>query len=86
MKKVYIHNPQLSKFGKTLDSVQSLSVKTAKKTLESFDKQTDLFVFSSFAPEVYTKEFHLAALESDAGGFSPRGFSFESDTSVFKTY
>ncbi len=32
------------------------------------------------------KEFHLAALESDAGGFSPRGFSFEADTSVFKTY
>ncbi|MBK9256000.1 MAG: M20/M25/M40 family metallo-hydrolase [Saprospiraceae bacterium] len=32
------------------------------------------------------KEFHLAALESDAGGFSPRGFSFEADTSVFKKY
>ena len=32
------------------------------------------------------KEFHLAALESDSGGFSPRGFSFESDTSMFKTY
>ncbi len=31
-------------------------------------------------------EFHLAALESDAGGFSPRGFSFEADTSVFKGY
>jgi carboxypeptidase Q len=31
-------------------------------------------------------EFHLAAIESDAGGFSPRGFSFEADTSVFKTY
>jgi len=31
-------------------------------------------------------EFHLAALESDAGGFSPRGFSFEADTSVFKKY
>lgn len=31
-------------------------------------------------------EFHLAALESDSGGFSPRGFSFEADTSVFKTY
>lgn len=31
-------------------------------------------------------EFHLAAMESDAGGFSPRGFSFEADTSVFKTY
>lgn len=32
------------------------------------------------------KEFHLAAIESDAGGFSPRGFSFEADTSKFKTY
>ncbi|MBC7884998.1 MAG: M20/M25/M40 family metallo-hydrolase [Saprospiraceae bacterium] len=31
-------------------------------------------------------EFHLAALESDAGGFSPRGFSFDADTAVFKTY
>ncbi len=32
------------------------------------------------------KEFHLAAIESDAGGFSPRGFSFEADTSVFAKY
>jgi carboxypeptidase Q len=32
------------------------------------------------------KEFHIAALESDSGGFSPRGFSFEADTSVFKSY
>lgn len=32
------------------------------------------------------KEFHLAALESDAGGFVPRGFGFDADTSVFKTY
>jgi len=32
------------------------------------------------------KEFHLAAIESDAGGFTPRGFSFESDTSFFKSY
>jgi hypothetical protein len=31
-------------------------------------------------------EFHLAALESDSGGFSPRGFSFDADTSVLKTY
>lgn len=31
-------------------------------------------------------EYHLAALESDSGGFSPRGFSFDADTSVFKTY
>jgi len=33
-----------------------------------------------------TGEFHLAAIESDAGGFSPRGFSFEADTSKFKLY
>jgi carboxypeptidase Q len=32
------------------------------------------------------KETHIAALESDSGGFSPRGFSFEADTSVFKAY
>jgi hypothetical protein len=31
-------------------------------------------------------EFHLAAIESDAGGFSPRGFSFEADTSRFRSY
>ena len=29
------------------------------------------------------KEFHLAAIESDAGGFSPRGFSCDADESVF---
>jgi carboxypeptidase Q len=28
------------------------------------------------------KEFHLAAIESDAGGFTPQGFSFDADTSV----
>lgn len=32
------------------------------------------------------REYHLAAIESDAGGFTPRGFSFEADTSVFKKY
>jgi hypothetical protein len=31
-------------------------------------------------------EFHIAALESDAGGFSPRGFTFDADTSVLKKY
>lgn len=30
-------------------------------------------------------EYHLAAIESDAGGFSPRGFSCEADKSVFTT-
>jgi hypothetical protein len=33
-----------------------------------------------------SNEFHLAALESDSGGFTPRGFSFDADTSVFKNY
>ncbi len=28
------------------------------------------------------KEYHLAAIESDAGGFTPLGFSFDADTSV----
>lgn len=31
-------------------------------------------------------EWHLAAIESDAGGFSPRGFSFEADPEVFVDY
>ncbi len=30
--------------------------------------------------------FHLAAIESDAGGFSPRAFSFEADPEVFTDY
>ena len=29
------------------------------------------------------KEYHLAAIESDAGGFSPRGFSCDGDVSTF---
>ena len=31
-------------------------------------------------------EFHMAALESDAGGFTPRGFSFDAEESVFENY
>ena len=30
------------------------------------------------------EEYHVVALESDAGGFTPRGFSFEGDESIFK--
>ena len=30
------------------------------------------------------KEYHLAAIESDAGGFSPRGFSCEGEKTIFK--
>lgn len=29
------------------------------------------------------KEFHLAAIESDAGGFTPQGFSYDADSAVF---
>lgn len=32
------------------------------------------------------KEFHLAAIESDRGGFTPRGFTCEADDSVFEKY
>lgn len=32
------------------------------------------------------KEFHTAAIESDAGGFVPRNFSFDADTSVLKAF
>lgn len=31
-------------------------------------------------------EFHLAAIESDAGGFTPRGFGFSAEEGVFKGY
>ncbi|NNE26977.1 MAG: M20/M25/M40 family metallo-hydrolase [Saprospiraceae bacterium] len=31
-------------------------------------------------------EFHLAAIESDAGGFTPRGFACSADAEVFKPY
>lgn len=33
-----------------------------------------------------SQTFHLAALESDAGGFTPRGFSMEADAEVFTGY
>ncbi len=40
-----------------------------------------------YAEEAARKgEFHLAAIESDAGGFTPRGFSFEGDSSVFAAF
>jgi acetyl-CoA C-acetyltransferase len=60
--KVYIHNPTISKFGKLDDTVYSLSVDTAKRALKGFDKdRIEFLIFTSFAPESYTKEFHLAA-------------------------
>jgi hypothetical protein len=32
------------------------------------------------------KEFHLAAIESDAGGFTPHGFSYDADSTVMVKY
>ncbi|MDZ4680757.1 MAG: M20/M25/M40 family metallo-hydrolase [Saprospiraceae bacterium] len=32
------------------------------------------------------KEYHIAAIESDRGGFTPRGFTCEGDPSVFEKY
>ena len=32
------------------------------------------------------KEFHLAAIESDSGGFTPRGFSCDAQDTVFASY
>lgn len=40
-----------------------------------------------YAAEAARKnEFHLAAIESDAGGFTPRGFNFDGDAAVFTTF
>lgn len=40
-----------------------------------------------YAEEAQRKgEFHLAAIESDAGGFTPRTFSFDGEDSVFEAF
>ena len=40
-----------------------------------------------YAEEAQRKgEYHLAAIESDAGGFTPRGFNFDGDESVFTAF
>lgn len=40
-----------------------------------------------YAEEAQKKgEYHLAAIESDAGGFTPRGFSFEGDDAVIEKF
>lgn len=42
---------------------------------------------TAYADEARRKgEKHLAALESDAGGFSPRGFGFEAEATVFQSF
>ncbi len=67
MKSIYIHATNLSKFGKHETSVLQLSKETAKVSLSHFDSERiDLLVFTSFTPERYTNEFHLAAKLADS--------------------
>ncbi|MCB1142092.1 MAG: thiolase family protein [Leptospiraceae bacterium] len=62
MTNVYIHNPSITKFGKLNAGVMDIALQTGRSVLENFDSdQIDLFILSTFAPEVYTHEFHLAA-------------------------
>jgi carboxypeptidase Q len=69
-----------------LESLQYKPKRTIRCVLFS-NEENGLAGGKTYAAESNAKgEFHLAAIESDAGGFSPRGFSFEADTSVFKTY
>ncbi|MBK8393815.1 MAG: thiolase family protein [Leptospiraceae bacterium] len=64
---IYIHSPALSKFGKQEKSVLQLSKETASSSISTFEKERiDLLVFTSFTPERYTNEFHLAAKLADA--------------------
>ncbi len=65
-KKIYIHSPFHSKFGKHDKDVLTLSIETAHESLKNFDiDKIDLLVFTSFAPEKYTSEFHLATKIAD---------------------
>ncbi len=51
------------------------------------NEESGLAGATAYAKTAISKnESHLAAIESDAGGFSPRGFTFDADTSVFKKY
>jgi acetyl-CoA acetyltransferase len=77
----YIHNCCLSKFGKSNDSVLELSRKTCEESLVGIDRKIiDSLIFSSFAPEVYTKEFHLASKLADSLHLSKDIFCIKTET------
>ncbi len=79
--KISILSTNLSKFGKTSLSVLELSKQTAKECLLNFDKnKIDLLVFSTFAAERYTQEFHLAAKLADSLGLSKSCFCIRTET------
>jgi acetyl-CoA acetyltransferase len=80
MYNAYINNPTLTKFGKLNSNVFNLSVEVGNKIFESFPKESiDAFVFSSFAPENYTQEYHLAAKISSQLNL-PQVFSIRTET------
>ncbi len=80
-KEIFINSTYLSKFGKLEKSVLQLSFETAKTCLENFAlEEIDLLVFSSFCPEVYTKEFHLAAKLADQLRLSKNCFCLRTET------
>ncbi|MDF3820048.1 thiolase family protein [Leptospira sp. 96542] len=62
MKKVYIHNPSLSVFGKHNVSQLDLTYATAKQSVHEFHSHKIQFiVYASFSPDSYNKEYHLSA-------------------------
>ncbi len=62
MTKVFIHGPSISPFGKYAGSSLQLSVNTVAEAVENFGKEKiEFLIFTSFCPEIYTKEFHIPA-------------------------
>ncbi|TGM65388.1 thiolase family protein [Leptospira levettii] len=62
MKKVYIHNPAMSVFGKHKGSQLDLSSLTAKQSVHEFQSHKIQFIiYASFSPDSYNQEFHLSA-------------------------
>lgn len=84
MKNVFIHSPSLSKFGKFKGSILELAIQTAKESLNDFQNQypntsIDFLIFTSFCPEVYTKEFHLPTRIQESLGLKD-AFCFRTET------
>ncbi|MCB1177363.1 MAG: thiolase family protein [Leptospiraceae bacterium] len=81
MSQVYLINSSISKFGKLNISNLDLSYKTAGECLNGFDRsKIDLLIFTSFAPESYTKEYHLAAKLADKLNLNKDVFAIRTDT------
>ncbi len=79
-KKIYLHFPVLSQFGKLNTSYLDLSVKTGKECLKNFDRdRIEFLIFASFSPDKYTGEFNLPA--KIASGLSLKSvFTLRSET------